>query len=423
MKEIEIVDKIFAALYFLVAYAFVCVFTVSTMTWDLSVFTLFYVLIVLMYLWAKNICPPKESWFWLAVVLAIGLPIAFWSVLYVFQILALMAAAAYWTLSASGRLLLGGKTSQWIFFDGWNAFAAVPFGNFGSQIRVLLDRQQENGQEKKERPILAMLLGLALAVPALVIILPLLSNADAGFEHLLGGVAQYIKDHLLFVLLRAVFAIPVAFYLYGLIFGGITGEKTDMIHVEQLKEAGLKIKRVPYVAACTVLTVICLVYVLFIGIQGNYLFAAFAGKLPMEFTYAEYARRGFFELCQIGMWNLLLLGGVQLFAHEGQEKKALGYLKLLLSMLTLLLILTAVSKLGMYIRVYGLTVNRVIPMVFLIWMVLVFAALMIRQRTKKPVARFCIMAGAVLFCTLCVFPVERWVESYNAWARMCGYIL
>lgn len=424
MREIEIVDKIFAVLYLFVGYVFIYIFTAAYNMWDLSLFTLFYALIVLMYLWAKDVRPPKESWFWLAVLLAIGIPFAFWTVLYVFQVLALMGVAAYWTLSASGRLLQGGRTSQWVFFDGWNAFAAVPFGNFGSQVQVLLKKRQEEAGEKDSHPLGAVLLGVVLVIPVLVIILPLLSNADAGFERLAGGIVDYIREHLLLVLLRGVFAVPVSFYLYGLIFGGISGRRTDTVQTEKLAEAGRQVKRVPYVAACTVLTVMCLIYLLFMGIQGNYLFAAFTGNLPRDFTYAEYARRGFFELCQIGFLNLLILGGVQLFAHEdGESGKALGGLKLLLHGLTLLLILTAVSKLGMYILVYGLTVNRVIPMVFLIWMGLVFVALMIHQRKQIPVARFCIMAGAVLFCTLCVFPVESWVMKYNEWARLCGYIL
>lgn len=424
MKEIEVVDKIFAVLYLLVGYLFIYVFTAAHNTWDLSAFTLFYALIVLMYLWAKDVRPPKESWFWLGVLLAVGIPFAFWSVLYVFQIMALIGAAAYWTLSASGRLLQNGKTSQWVFFDGWNAFAAVPFGNFGSQICVLLNKNQEEEKKKEGHPMLSVLLGIALTIPVLIIILPLLSNADAGFERMVGKAADYIREHLLTVLLRGVFAVPVSFYLYGLIFGGISGRKTDTVQTEKLTAAGQQVKRVPYMAACTALMVICLTYLLFIGIQGNYLFASFAGKLPQNFTYAEYARRGFFELCQIGMWNLLILGGVQLFAHEGdQNGKLLEYLKSLLDTLTLLLILTAVSKLGMYIRVYGLTVNRVIPMVFLIWMALVFVAFFIHQKMHVPTARFCIMAGAVLFCTLCVFPVESWVAGYNEWARLCGYIL
>lgn len=420
----ETIDRIFAVVYLLVGYSFVYLFTEALDTWALSAFTVFYAVIVLLYLWGKEIQPSKESWFWLAALLAIGVPFAFWSVLQTFQILALMAVAAYWTLAASGRLLGQGRTSQWVFFDGWNALAIVPFCNFMCQAWAFMENNGETKEEEgKKQGMGAVLLGILLAIPVLSVILPILSRADAGFERLAGNLVLYIQKHLLLVLFRLVFAIPVSLYLYGLAFGSISGRNTDRIRTEELQKTGQKIRQVPDTAVCTVLTVVCLVYMLFIGIQGNYLFAAFAGRLPQDFTYAEYARRGFFELCQIGVCNLLILGAAGLLSRSrSQEHRGLFVLTVLLSFLNLLLIATAVSKMGMYICVYGLTVRRILPMVFMIWMALVFLCLIIRQRKVFPMARFCVMAGAVLFCLLCVFPVERWTEMYNAWARLRGFI-
>lgn len=422
-------DRIMAAFYFLVGYGFLYVFTGATHSWALSVFTVFYAAVVLAYLKAGKLTPPSESWFWLAVMLAIGIPFGFWCIFPVYQILALMAVAAYWTLSATGRLLQQGKTSEWFAFDCWNAFFQVPFTNFICQIRVLLgnEKQEQEEDEKSRtggRAGLAVLLGLGLAIPVLLIVLPLLSRADAGFELLVGDLVRYMEEHLLSVFLRFLFSVPVSLYLYGLIFGGVNGRNTDGVKVERLRETRKAARRVPDMAVATVLVILCLVYLLFIGMQGNYLFAAFAGSLPEEFTYAEYARRGFFELCQIGAWNLILLGLGHLFAgNSSKDNKSLRILTTILSVQTLLLLLTAVSKLAMYIDVYGLTVNRVLPMTFLCWLVLVFVLLILRQKKTFPMARICILAGTVLFCLLCVFPVERWIEAYNVWARMKGFII
>lgn len=421
----EAIDRVFAAVYLLVGYSFVYLFTGAVDTWAFSAFTIFYAAIVLLYLWGKEIHPSKESWFWLAVLLAMAIPFSFWTVLYTIQILAVMAVAAYWTLAASGRLLETDRTSRWVFFDGCNALAIVPFCNFTCQMRILIGSSGEAaGDGDREKGIGSVLLGLLFAVPVLVIILPILSEADAGFERLAGNLVLYIQEHLLNVLFRAILAVPVSLYLYGLIFGSINGRNTDRIQVEKLQETGRKIRRIPDTAVCTMLTVVCLVYLLFIGIQGNYLFAAFLGRLPADFTYAEYARRGFFELCQTGVWNLIILGGSGMLSRSrSREHRGLGFLTVLLSVLNLLLIATAVSKMGMYIRVYGLTVMRILPMVFMVWMALVFLCVIIRQRRAVPMMRFCVMAGAVLFCLLCVFPVERWTEMYNAWARLRGLIV
>ena len=105
-----------------------------------------------------------------------------------------------------------------------------------------------------------------------------------------------------------------------------------------------------------------------------------------------------------------------------EENKGLRILNVVLSVLTLLLIVTAMSKLVMYIDVYGLTVNRILPQTFMIWMAVVYAAMILRQRKVFPMAKICIMTGAVLFVLLCVVPVEDCVQAYNIWARNLGLI-
>ena len=420
----ETMDKLFAVFYFLLGYGFI--FTCST--WDfegyLAIFTICYVVAVLSYLSEKGVSFSKESWFWLGAILAMGVFYAFWSVWGILQVLALMMVAAYWTLLTANRLLEKNRTSKWVFFDIWNALAVVPFSNFSCQIRVLLSRKEEEERTNTKGKMGAVFLGVVIALPILVIILPLLSSADAGFEHLVGNMVWYMGEHLMVTFTRIIFAIPVSLYLFGLVFGGIYGRNTDKIKVEELVETEKSMRKVPDVAICTVLLILNLVYVLFIGLQGSYLFSAFAKKLPAVFTYAEYARRGFFELCQIGVWNLILLWCAGVFSQsESRKHRGLRFLMMMLSVLTLLLLATAISKMGMYISVYGLTVRRILPLTFMIWMAIVFVAVMVRQKKEYAMIRFCVMAGAVLFCLLCVFPVEHWVEMYNVWARMRGWIV
>ena len=255
--EYDTKDRIFAALYFMVGYGFIYVFTGVTDLWPLSVFTVFYAVVVLLYLKAKHKTPPAESWFWLAVMLAVGLPLAFWTVLYFLQVLALMVVTAYWTLAASGKLLDNG-TSQWVFFDGWNALAIVPFKNFLCQVRVLFGNGTgKEAEETGNRNGIAILLGILLAVPALFMILPLLSSADAGFEQLVGEIVRYIQSHLIQTFIRIIFSIPVSFYLFGLMFGGISGRNTDCIRKEKLQAAGNSIRRLHDTTVCTALGILC----------------------------------------------------------------------------------------------------------------------------------------------------------------------
>lgn len=418
-------DRLFAAVYLLVGYLFICVVISYEFERNLALFTIFYGVVVLAYLRQKKIHSPKESWFWFAVMLAVGVSYAFWSVLYLLQVLALLVVAAYWTLSASGRLLDAGRTSGWVLFDGWNAGILVPFCNFGCQVRVLFDRKtKEEDSEQTGSKFGGIALGVVLALPLLMIILPLLSRADAGFQYLTGNLADYITEHLLTIIVRMLFAVPVSLYLFGLIFGGIHGRNTDRIQVPVLEKMCRGIRVIPDTAVCTALFVICFVYCLFIGLQGQYLFSAFAGVRPEGLTYAQYARRGFFELCQIGVWNLVFTGCGGAFARTGQKQhKGLGFLTVFLSVLTLLLLVTAISKMGMYMDVYGLTVLRILPLIFMLWMGVVFVCIILRQRKEFPMVRICVMAGAFLFCLICVCPIERWADMYNAWAWSKGLIV
>ena len=73
------IDRLFAVIYLLVGYAFIYACSSYTFEQNLALFTVFYGAVVLAYLWGKEIRPSKESWFWLGVMLSIGVPYAFWS--------------------------------------------------------------------------------------------------------------------------------------------------------------------------------------------------------------------------------------------------------------------------------------------------------------------------------------------------------
>ena len=431
-------DRIFALIYLLLGYGFIYTFSAGYFGRNLALFTVCYVAAVLAYNLGKGKKLTVESVFWACAVIGIGVPGAFWSIMPGLQVLALIVAAAYWTLTTSGRLLEEGKTSRWIFFDLWNAGIFVPFSNFGCQLRVLLGGEREGtgteeikgavpeekagagGGTRRMRYAAGIGCGLILAIPLLMIVLPLLSSADARFEAALGGLGIYLSEHFLATLIRILFSLPVSAYLFGLVYGSIRGRYTDRIDREKVRAAGEKARMLPDTAFYTALGILCLVYVLFIWLQAEYLFSAFAGIRPEGFTYAEYARQGFFELCVISFFNLFFLLCASLFSeHRMEENKGLRILNVVLSVLTLLLIATAMSKLVMYI---GLTVNRILPQTFMIWMTVVYAAMILRQRKVFPMAKICIMTGAVLFVLLCVVPVEDCVQAYNIWARNLGLI-
>ena len=408
-------DFWFAVIYTVVGYSLAYLFSSDGFGWKFSVFTAVYALAALSYLFRKKKKIPKESWFWLAMMLGSGLPYGFYTAMPVFQVLGTAALAAYWTLAAGGCLLENDRTSQWAVADFWNGIWRIPFGNFACYFHVLAGGGEKTSQKAGVRKLGAILCGFLLAIPVLLVVLPLLSSADDNFSRLLTGFMDNFSENVLSFVLRAVFSLPVTAYLFGLAYGCVHRRKTDRIRREAVRRTGDRVRMVPDAAVYTALLTISVCYVLFMVLQGQYLFSAFAGIRPEMYTYSEYARKGFFELCGVAAVNLAVLLAANLFTKTDREhNRALRWLNLLISVLTLLLIGTAASKMVLYISAYGLTIRRIQTMVFMGWLAVVFLLWCAGQREKLPMIRTAVMSGAGLYVLLCVLPLEEIVTVVNA---------
>lgn len=160
-----------------------------------AVFCALYVAVVLGYVYLAGKKPPRESWFWLGIVLCLGFAYALpygGTLLGLLHYAALLLAAQYWTLCAAGRLLKQGKTSNWLAFDLLNAAVAVPWGNFMRLPAALLAGAGQLFSRRKSVPggarkgagakrVCAVLGGVLAGLLCLCLVLPPLMQADAGF--------------------------------------------------------------------------------------------------------------------------------------------------------------------------------------------------------------------------------------------------
>ena len=145
-----------------------------------ALFTALFAGAVLAYVYLAKLRPPRESWFWLAVLLCLGLGYALpygGGLLGAVHYGALLFTAEYWTLSATGRLLKSGKTSNWLPLDVLNALFVLPWGNFmrlpaafvfglkglGRRVRAA---RSEPGERSRGKRLLGVLGGVALALLA-----------------------------------------------------------------------------------------------------------------------------------------------------------------------------------------------------------------------------------------------------------------
>ena len=265
--------------------------------------------------------------------------------------------AIYYVLNRADALMEG-RTSHLLPADGFCGAIVYPFANFFLRFRVLgtFPRRRE---KTAGRTVFWSVLAILAAAGAFIAAADLLSQADRGFAELIRAPFT-IKVHfdLITFFSRLVLSLPVGAYLYGLAVG--VGRE------QQIRERGGKLcaalermRAVPVKIWIALLAVFALLYGVFFFVQGQYLFGAFTRTLPKDFTVAEYARQGFFELCKVMVLNFALLwlalrsAGESARTHRGLRAAATVILAE-----SLLLAVTAGSKLWLYIDCFGFTPLR-----------------------------------------------------------------
>ena len=134
-----------------------------------------------------------------------------------------------------------------------------------------------------------------MGVPLFLVVLLLLSSADAVFRQMTGGFWKAVSlGNIMNLLLRVIF---LFFTSYGL---------TAYLCRKKIQEAVPERKGKDPVAAVTVTGLLTVLYLIFSGIQ---IIGLFLGKLtlPDGYTYAGYAREGFFQLLLVSLLNLVIV--------------------------------------------------------------------------------------------------------------------
>ncbi len=295
--------------------------------------------------------------------------------------------------------------------DMLNSLFSVPFAGFGCAPKAM-----KTGKKSVGRTILLVLLGLLITVPLTLLVFGLLSSADEGFNSLMTGIFKDFTFDIALVL-QIILAIPVGFYLFGLLFSNIKKFKSIYLTDEwyDIRRNGMRI--LPSVTAYAAVTPIVILYLVFVFVQADYFFSAFSGALPASFSYAEYARQGFFELFAIALINLAVIAALTLFSkyrEDGKKPLALKVYTIVLSALTLLILATAFSKMALYIESFGLTRKRVYVSWFMILIAIFFVVIIIKQiKEKLCIANAMSVVFTLLFAVLCFGNIDGQIARYN----------
>ena len=289
-----------------------------------------------------------------------------------------------------------------------------PFSNFGREYCAVNSSMKSSRAGKNFKAILG---GLLLAAPLTVIVAALLMSADKGVEEMLSSLAYAVNVNNVFtIIFRIAIAIPISGYIFGLIFSHTHPELIKALDEEGCANSVRGMRIVANAAVYIAVTPICILYVMFFISQVNYFTSAFMGTLPENYSYAEYARRGFFELFAIELINAGVIFFINFFSkNTGEEKPfTLKLYSVVISVFTLLITATAISKMVMYINNYGLTQLRVYTTWFMVLTAMMFVYVIIRQFNRNfPFMRAAAVTFTLMFTLLCFSRPDAVIARYN----------
>lgn len=227
-------------------------------------------------------------------------------------------------------------------------------------------RWQEVPRGRWSERLAAVLRGLLIALPLLMLFGLLFIAADAVFEQLVQKTFRFDTGRLFGHLFGTLF---FAFLAAGFLRTVLLNRSQELPRVSRPTGFGLG-----PIETGVVLGLLNLLFLAFVAVQVRYLFGGEAQLAASGLTYAEYARRGFFELSTVtGLVLPVLLALHWLVpADQAGEQRLFRWLGGSLVVMLFVIMGSALQRMFLYQQEYGLTELRLYTTAFMGWMALLF---------------------------------------------------
>ena len=265
---------------------------------------------------------------------------------------------------------------------------------------------------EKRKTLKNIFIGLIISAPVLVVVIALLAEADTVFQNL---IANALKP------LEFIGSIPLAEHMgvigiiTVLLFGYLAlvlKAKVERISESAEKDSGAWDATI----VATVLVMVNAVYILFCAIQFTYLFGGeeVIRSIP-DYTYAEYARRGFSELIVVTVINLsILLIGLRFTKNGGKLDRLVLALRCLLVLCTVIMLYSAHLRLKLYEDAYGYTYARIFAHTFIGFLFTLFMLTLYKLwRRELPLLKAFAVAALLAYTTLNYVNIDAIIAQRN----------
>ncbi len=278
------------------------------------------------------------------------------------------------------------------------------------ESRKRFSKNRSTEKKTNKRILFQILLGICIALPLIGILALLLASSDRIFADLLGGIFQNIFTINFSTL---VVKMILALLLLPFVASVIWSYKNSWLFMSpEQRSSSSSYKKIPTALAATILVLINFLYLCYGVIQFVYLLG---GKLPEGISYADYARRGFFELAFIALINFgLLLVCLYAINRQGRGNIIIRILSLLLVILSSVQLMSAFIRMNLYVNAYGLSRLRFFVLAFMTLLGGWFIIFIIKEWKKNfPLFKSLVISAftALLIVNYCI--PDRLIAKYN----------
>jgi hypothetical protein len=275
----------------------------------------------------------------------------------------------------------------------------VPSGILREFIRLLQRIADNRNSIRPKSSLVPTIRGLVLSLPVLFIFLLLFSSADLVFKEYLTSLFDISVDF------ETIFRWGLIGFVgswfssaYALIF--MQSSAPTMISDEKNKKFDLGATE-----SSIILGSVSVLFFIFVAVQFAYLFNGSQQIASTGYTFAEYARKGFFELIAVATISLVLIWFIQKFTNFNTLSKVrlFKWLSAIMIVEVMLVMLSANKRLNLYEEAYGFTTLRLMSHLFIFWLAAALVLLMVNILREKNENQFALHVFISVVCFFAIF--------------------
>jgi hypothetical protein len=341
----------------------------------------------------------------------------------------LALAATLFLLILLVTTFVGGRWSSYGLADYVVAYLILAVGMVSKPFMLLTNERKKqmeipdgNIRKKKIWPVVR---GILIAIPIVMVFAVLLSSADLVFAQRLDEFVSIFRlEKLPEYIFRVIYILVAAYLLVGVFLHAATSSQNEQLISDK---KSLVPTFLGFIESSIILGSVAILFIIFVVIQFQYFFGGQANIHIDGYTYAEYARKGFGELIMVALFSLMLFLGLSGITQREtpRQRNIFSGLGIAVVVLVGIILISAFQRLGLYESAYGFSQSRTYAHVFMIWLGLLLAGVVVLEIMHKE-RRFAlaVMLAVIGFsASLALLNVDGFIIKQNVQRAVQGHEL